>query len=112
MGGLGLLLLVMAAPGAGRSAGDAGARLQPSTTTTRPCAISSPLPTTVTWSFSSGLRGLRRELEQLDLAERRRVAFYPLGAAWALLLDQTRPDWKRIYARQPFTLPDLISLGR
>ena len=58
------------------------------------------------------LRGLRRELEQLDLAERRRVAFYPIGAAWALLLDQTRPDWKRVYARQPFTLPALVSAAR
>lgn len=58
------------------------------------------------------LRDLRRELEQLDLAERRRVAFYPIGAAWALLLDQIRPDWKRVYARQPFRLPDLVSASR
>jgi hypothetical protein len=58
------------------------------------------------------LRDLRRELEQLDLAQRRRVAFYPIGAAWALLLDQTRPDWKQVYARQPFTLPDLVSAAR
>jgi hypothetical protein len=58
------------------------------------------------------LRDLRRELEQLDLAQRRRVAFYPNGAAWALLLDQTRPDWKQVYARQPFTLPDLVSAAR
>jgi hypothetical protein len=54
-------------------------------------------------------RRLRNELEQLDLAQRRRVAFYPIGAAWALLLDQTRPDWKRVYARRPFSLPDLPS---
>ena len=58
------------------------------------------------------LRGLRNELEQLDLGERRRVAFYPIGAAWALLLDQARPDWKQVYAREPFILPDLISGGR
>jgi hypothetical protein len=60
----------------------------------------------------SALRGLRRELAQLDLAQQRRVTFYPIGAAWALLLDQTRPDWKRVYARQPFTLPDLVSGAR
>lgn len=58
------------------------------------------------------LRGLRNELEQLDLGERRRVAFYPVGAAWALLLDQTRPDWKQVYTGEPFTLPDLVSGGR
>ena len=57
----------------------------------------------------SALRALRNELATLDLAQRRRVAFYPIGAAWALLLDQARPDWKQAYARQPFTLPDLRS---
>jgi hypothetical protein len=57
-------------------------------------------------------RGLTKELEQLDLGERRRVAYYPVGAAWALLLDQTRPDWKQVYIREPFTLPDLVSGGR
>jgi hypothetical protein len=60
----------------------------------------------------SALRRLRSELAQLDLAERRRVAFYPIGAAWALLLDQTRTDWKRIYTRRPFTLPDLLPGSR
>lgn len=28
----------------------------------------------------------------------RRVAFYPLGAAMAPLLEETRSDWKRAYA--------------
>jgi len=55
------------------------------------------------------LRDLRLELEQLDLARHRRVAFYPIGAALALLLDEARVDWKRAYARQPFRLPDLLS---
>jgi hypothetical protein len=58
------------------------------------------------------LRGLRLELAQLDLARQRRVAFYPIGAALALLLDETRVDWKRAYTRQPFTLPDLLSSSR
>jgi hypothetical protein len=60
----------------------------------------------------SALRALGKELETLDLAQRRRVAFYPIGAAWALLLDQARPDWKQSYARQPFTLPDLLPGSR
>ena len=57
----------------------------------------------------SALRELRAKLEQLDLAQQRRVAFYPIGAAWALLLDRTRRDWKRAYAERPFELPDLPS---
>jgi hypothetical protein len=56
-----------------------------------------------------GLRHLRLELKRLDLARQRRVAFYPIGAALALLLDDTRADWKQAYARQPFTLPALLS---
>jgi hypothetical protein len=51
-------------------------------------------------------RDLRLKLEQLDLGRDRRVAFYPIGAAWALLLDETRPGWKQAYRRRPFVLPD------
>jgi hypothetical protein len=81
---------------------------------TKPSAGFQSLPDYQPYSQVSGraLRDLRKELEQLDLAERRRVAFYPIGAAWALLLDQTRPDWKQVYARQPFMLPDLVSGSR
>ena len=60
----------------------------------------------------TALRDLRRQLEQLDLAQQRRVAFYPIGGAWALLLDETRGDWKPAYIEDPFELPDLISNGR
>jgi hypothetical protein len=52
---------------------------------------------------------LRRELEELDLARQRRVAFYPVGAAMAMLLEKTRSDWKRTYARHPFALAALLS---
>jgi hypothetical protein len=52
---------------------------------------------------------LRRELKQLDLARQRRVAFYPVGAAMAMLLEETRPDWKRTYAHRPFALAALLS---
>jgi hypothetical protein len=53
---------------------------------------------------------LRRELKQLDLARQRRVAFYPVGAAVALLLEKTGPDWKQAYVRQPFALAALLSV--
>jgi hypothetical protein len=51
---------------------------------------------------------LRRELEQLDLGRQRRVAFYSVGAAIALLLEDTRPDWKRTYMERPFALAALL----
>jgi len=54
-------------------------------------------------------RSVRRELEQLALGRQRRVAFYPLGAAMALLLEETRSDWKRAYADRPFALAALLS---
>jgi hypothetical protein len=52
---------------------------------------------------------LHRQLERLDLGRQRRVAFYPIGAAIALLLEKTRRDWKQAYARQPFELMALLS---
>jgi hypothetical protein len=55
-------------------------------------------------------RGLRRELEQLALGRQRRIAFYPLGAATALVLEETRPDWKQAYSRRPFALAALLSV--
>ena len=57
-------------------------------------------------------RSLRRELERLDLGRQRRVAFYSLGAAMALVLEETRPDWKRVYADRPFALAALLSTRR
>jgi hypothetical protein len=57
-------------------------------------------------------RGVRRELEQLALGRQRRLAFYPLGAAMALLLEETRSDWKRAYADRPFALAALLSPTR
>jgi len=56
--------------------------------------------------------GLRRELAELDLGRDRRVAFYPIGAAIALLLDDTRPGWKRTYAERPFALAGLLPAAR
>ena len=57
-------------------------------------------------------RSLRRELEQISLGEQRRVAFYPLGAAIALLLEKTRSDWKSAYQHRPFVLAALLQNPR
>jgi hypothetical protein len=54
-------------------------------------------------------QGLRQELDTLALGRDRRVAFYPLGAAIALLLDRSRPGWKREYAERPFALTALAA---
>jgi hypothetical protein len=51
---------------------------------------------------------LRRELAELAPGEQKRVAFYPIGGALALLLDATRPDWKGAYGRRPFRLTELL----
>ena len=57
-------------------------------------------------------RSLRRELAQLVLGRQRRIAFYPIGAATALLLEETWPDWKRAYSERPFALAALLSARR
>ncbi len=57
---------------------------------------------------ASARRDLASELTRLDLQADRRLAFYPLGAAIALLLDEIRPDWKRTYAERPFVLAALL----
>jgi hypothetical protein len=87
------------------------AAAQAAAKTPKPSADFQRLPdfTPYAEAAETGIRGLRRELAQLDLARDRRVAFYPVGAALALLLDQSRPDWKQAYVRQPFRLPDLPS---
>ena len=57
---------------------------------------------------AEGRRSLRRELERLGLGRERRIAFYPIGAAMALLLEETRPGWKRAYSERPFELAALL----
>jgi hypothetical protein len=65
-------------------------------------------------SYRSIARGKERELpgelERMDLRRDRRVCFYPLGAAIALLLDRTRPEWKTLYGQHPYALA--VLLGR
>lgn len=60
----------------------------------------------------SGRRLLLRELEGMDPMQDRRVSFYPIGAAVALLLDRLGPDWKRSYAERPFELSTLLAGGK
>jgi hypothetical protein len=59
-----------------------------------------------------GSLSLHRELQHLDLGRQRRAAFYPVGAAIALLLEKTSPEWKRDYAQRPFALAALLSVAR
>jgi hypothetical protein len=54
---------------------------------------------------------LRRELDRLDLGKNRRISFYPLGAAYALLLEASGPGWKQMYQSMPFVMPELLKPG-
>jgi hypothetical protein len=47
---------------------------------------------------------LVEELEELDIGSWKRAAFYPLGAAQALVLDIMQPDWRRSYFEEKFSL--------
>jgi hypothetical protein len=87
------------------AAARAAAKLQ------EPSAAFKSLPDYVPYSQAadSARHAFQRELEQFDLVRQRRVAFYPLGAAMALLLETTRPDWKQVYTASPFTLAALLS---
>ena len=55
----------------------------------------------------AGRSRLLEDLETVDLAARRRVSFYALGAGIALLLDRTQPDWKSRYETRRFALVPL-----
>lgn len=47
---------------------------------------------------------LVRGLEDVSLAEHGRVAFYPVGAALAVLLDRESPEWKSRYLTEKFAV--------
>ena len=49
-----------------------------------------------------------RDLAELHLESDRRVAFYPLGAGVAALLERSGRDWREAYERQPFSLLALV----
>jgi hypothetical protein len=54
---------------------------------------------------------LRRDLARLDLQKDRRIVFYALGAAYAMLLETSRPGWKEMYAARPFVMTALLEGG-
>jgi len=58
--------------------------------------------------YGDAARALRaqlvRELRLVDLGFNKRVTFYPIGAARALLLERTAPGWKERYFTHLFTL--------
>lgn len=63
-------------------------------------------------AFAEAERTLREEifagLRETSLPNDRRVAFYPVGAAEALLLDRVRPSWREVYWTDMFSLsPDI-----
>ncbi|MCZ6507706.1 MAG: hypothetical protein O7A04_06630 [Acidobacteria bacterium] len=55
---------------------------------------------------------LFEELETPDLAGRRRISFYAVGAGMAMLLDRTEPAWKGRYEMPRFTLAPTVSNAR
>lgn len=59
-------------------------------------------------SYADAARALReqlvRELRTVDLGFNKRVTFYPIGAARALLLERIAPGWKEGYFTHLFTL--------
>src|SRR4051812_22173129 len=76
----------------------------------KPLADFAALPDYQKYSAAAAdLRGsLLQELQETNLHRNRRVSFYPIGAAIALLLDRTRPGWKETYSRRPFALAALL----
>lgn len=51
---------------------------------------------------------LRQELRGIDLGRDRRVVFYPLGAALALLADGAGSGWKERYIERKFDLSGIV----
>ena len=52
------------------------------------------------------------ELKNTDLSQSKREAFYPFGAAEALLLDRINPDWKSEYFQHLLTTDPLFPSSR
>lgn len=70
----------------------------------RPTAAFQSLPDYVPFEAAADSirQGILRGLTNDDLAGRKRVAFYPVGAALGLLLDRTEPRWKERYLGEIF----------
>lgn len=66
------------------------------------------LPDFITFSECAKkiLDGTVGELEELSLPGYGRVAFYPVGAVEAMLLDEVNQGWRSLYFKEPFYLED------
>ncbi|MEP6573719.1 MAG: hypothetical protein ABJD11_13530 [Gemmatimonadota bacterium] len=61
-------------------------------------------------SVAANIRSrVHNELQHVDLAERRRVSFYALGAGTAWLAERVVPDWQRRFLAQPYRLDQLFA---
>jgi len=71
-----------------------------------PLSVFVALPDAIPYAAAADTlrHALAREIAGLDLAADQRVAFYPLGAVEALVLDAVRPAWRRGYLAAPFDL--------
>ncbi len=58
--------------------------------------------TTFTAASNQVYDGIVHELSTLKLEEYKRVAFYPIGAGEALLLDKIKPGWRNSYFTDKF----------
>lgn len=57
------------------------------------------------------LNAMERQLTTLDLGEQKRVAFYALGAAEALMIEAAWPEWREAYLAQPYALGPLLEFA-
>lgn len=65
--------------------------------------------------FSIAAERLRREIlldDNTVLAREQRVAFYPIGAALGLWLDESEPGWRARYLASMFSLDDVRPVKR
>jgi hypothetical protein len=53
---------------------------------------------------SAILEGVKKELVSVKLDKAKRTAFYALGAAEGLVLDNANPDWRKQYFQETFSL--------
>lgn len=58
------------------------------------------------------MKNILKELTTLQLENYQRVAFYPLGAGEALLLDRTNPGWKERYFTDKFYVDRYFNAAR
>jgi hypothetical protein len=54
------------------------------------------------------LDGIQKELATFNLSKAKRAVFYPLGAAEGLILDELKPEWRKRYWEQKFSLDKVV----